>query len=176
MLAEDSSSRALKLVYDRYHADIEKHIKYYLGARDGSRAVLSDVFLAIWDQREQLAVIDSPVGWIMRVVRNKSFDYIKRNGTHNTVPLGPGFEATENSSPTSQLEFRQMQEQIRKIAEKHLTEKEREIFLLNKFQEYTPAEIATLKERPVQTIKNVLSSALSKIRKRIQDDLRSLVL
>lgn len=173
MLAVESSPQALRRAYDYYHETIEKCIRYYLGSDVNNQEVLSDVFQTLWEQREKVATLDKPLGWLLRVARNLALDRLHRNDILVFSSLGTAMEATETSTPSSLLEYQDLQEVIRE-ASCHLTPKEKDIFQLIKLEGWSPAEVAQQQRLSVQTVKNHLHRALDKIKMTLPKYLRSL--
>lgn len=133
--------------------------------------LMQEVFLKIWLCRDQLAGIESPRSWILRMVYNKIFNWIKSQKLKEARYPELAAEAISGGAavhydPAVLAEIRQV---VAKAVHR-LPEQTRKVYQLNREQGYSISEIAARLELAPQTVKNTLGRSMSSIREYLRDN------
>ena len=123
--------------------------------------VVSDVFLAAWDQAADLRA-GHVKGWLGAVARNKARNKLRQAG--KTLPLEENLlELPDPSDPTEGLTREEERVQVRQAVEA-LSEADREIFLRHYYYAQTVREIAEAMELKEPTVKTRLRRGREKLK------------
>lgn len=123
--------------------------------------VVSDVFLAAWDQAADLRA-GHVKGWLGAVARNKARNKLRQAG--KTLPLEENIlELPDPSDPTEGLTREEERVQVRQAVEA-LPETDREIFLRHYYYAQTVREIAEAMELKEPTVKTRLRRGREKLK------------
>ncbi|MGN8969683.1 RNA polymerase sigma factor [Intestinimonas sp. HCP28S3_D6] len=123
--------------------------------------VVSDVFLAAWDQAADLRA-GHVKGWLGAVARNKARNKLRQAG--KTLPLEENIlELPDPSDPTEGLTREEERVQVRQAVEA-LLETDREIFLRHYYYAQTVREIAEAMELKEPTVKTKLRRGREKLK------------
>ena len=123
--------------------------------------VVSDVFLAAWDQATDLRA-GHVKGWLGAVARNKARNKLRQAG--RTLPLEENLlELPDSSDPTEGLTREEERVQVRQAVEA-LPETDREIFLHHYYYAQTVREIAEAMKLKEPTVKTRLRRGREKLK------------
>ena len=146
---------------------------FMLGNQEDAQDVAQEAFLRCWRNQEGLAEIQNLRAWIFRVGLNAAKDLQRSAWRRRVKPLlGADVMPTVAAPPPTQsLEEQESLQQLRD-ALMHLRPEEKEVFLLRQNGELTYEQIAELHSRPVGTVKTQMRSALQKLRKVLNPEMR----
>lgn len=151
-----------KQLFDKYFDKIRSFIFYRCGDTDAASDMAQDVFMKIWEKREQLNSTDlKPLLYKMAndmVISNyrKSstrMDYEKSMTIQNDSPL----------SPEEELNFEELASTYAKALEK-MPETQRVVFLMSRNDELKYHEIAGCLDISVKAVEKRMSGALQYLR------------
>ena len=129
--------------------------------------VLQDVFIKLWDQREQLKTIDNLGAWCMRMTRNQAID--KTRSRHFKVSAIPeGFDKKDPEADPAQLT-----EQADTLAHlqswmRQLPPAQREVIQLRDVEGFTYEEIGATLQLSASQVKVYLHRARLFLREKVQ--------
>lgn len=63
-----------------------------VGSEEEAKDVVQEVFIRVWNGREQMAEIQNMEAWCMRITRNLSLDRIRSNNRRYAQPIDEGFD------------------------------------------------------------------------------------
>ena len=156
--------------FEEVRDELVSTLWYVLGDKDDAQDIAQEVFLRCWRTQEGLPEVQNLRAWIFRVGLNAAKD-LQRSAWKRRVKAMPGSDimpTTESPPPTQGLEDRETLDLLRE-ALMHLRPEEKEVFLLRQNGELTYEQIAEMSSRPVGTVKTQMRSALSKLRKVLND-------
>jgi RNA polymerase sigma-70 factor, ECF subfamily len=135
----------------------------YIHLRDveDAREVVQEVFINIWDKREQLNFEEELKYYLFRSVKNGCLNFIKKRRL-DTVSLEEGLTAAEDARDDGQdteQRFKAVMVQINQLPEMC-----REIFLMSRMEGLSHKEIAEILEIAPKTVENQIGIGLKKIR------------
>ena len=167
-IAEGEQS-ALKLLYDNYNARLFQLAYAIIRSRESAEEIVADVFIKIWEKREQVRTIENFSFYIYVAARNTSISYLRKQGYNKN------FNLDEAALPYYQLdatpeEMMITNEILQKInrAINELPPKCRLIFKLVKEDGLKYREVAELLEVSTKTVENQIGIALKKIHEAIR--------
>lgn len=156
--------RALMDRYIPYVSAVVWNILRYAMAAEDAEEVVSDVFLAAWDQGEDLQV-GKVKAWLGAVARNKAKNKLRQLGKE--LPLEEDLlELADGVTPQDRLEQQEEAALVRQAVDA-LPPKDREIFLRHYYYAQSVEEIAQKLKMPASTVK----SRLRRGRMRLKDHL-----
>ncbi|WP_345030008.1 RNA polymerase sigma-70 factor [Ravibacter arvi] len=137
--------------------------------------IVQNMFVRLWEKREQVSINESVTGYLYRSVYNDSLNYLKHLKVRDAYQ-NYAMEREQFEQPASeQLETRELEEKIRR-ALGELPEKCRTIFQMSRFEELRYQEIADELSLPVKTVENQMGKALRLLRVKLAEYLPSFLL
>ncbi len=130
---------------------------------DEARDVIQDVFLKLWQKRDELEKIDNMSAFAMRMTRNRCLDLLR---ARRTVPIDQetDHQLKQTSADVhSQVELGESARQIKKLMEQ-LPELQRTVMQLRDIEQLSYEEIAGITQLKVNAIRVNLSRARKKVR------------
>ena len=135
----------------------------FLKNEDEAKDVIQDVFLKLWQKREELEKIENLEAFAMRMTRNRCID-ILRSGKVVPINAKIGRKLEEETEDVhSKIEFREAATQIKSLIGK-LPELQRIIMQLRDIEQLSYEEIADITELKINAVRVNLSRARKKVR------------
>ena len=136
---------------------------HFLKDEDEAKDVVQDVFLKLWQKRDDLGEIENIDAFAMRMTRNRCLDVIR---ARKVVPIDAetGRKLKEESVDVhSKVEFSESAMQIQMLINK-LPDLQRTVMQLRDIEQLTYEEIAEATELQINAIRVNLSRARKKVR------------
>jgi len=150
-----------KSVFESHYPRLVQRAYVILKDQDAAEDVVQDVFVALWNKREDLKITSSLAAYLNRAVINKSLNYLEKNRKQLPVPELPEIR---NYSTEEALAFKELNQQLLQALHQ-LSPQRQIIFSLSLFEGMTNQEIAEEMGLAKKTIDNQLGTALQQIRK-----------
>lgn len=171
-----------------YSAFEELHRRFYttlyalavkkIGDEDEAYDLLQEMFIELWDKREQLSINNLLKNYLKNHLWFKLSGYFRTKGFHEKHLRN--FEAflqheQSNTVYLDEMEVREMDIQFETVIEvinrtiADMPEKMREVFLMSRSNEYSIIDIATKLQISPKTVKNQINNALNRIRRATAD-------
>lgn len=130
---------------------------------------VQDVFLRLWQQKDQLAIETNLQAYLYRAVHNQSMNMlnhakVKEKYQQYAQQRQPQYA----DGPVQQMQARELQQQISKAMAK-IPEKCRTVFHLSRQEELSYKEIAHRLGLSVKTVENQVAKALKILRTELKD-------
>ncbi len=163
-LLKKDDEHAFAEIYSRYAESLVGFASSKLFDLEDARDIIHDVFVKLWQEREQLQVDRDLKAYLFKLTRYRIVDKIRKNITREeyaamvqalAVRYEPGIE--------QQIAAKELQQSIHKFLDE-LSPRVKEIYLLSREENLTIPEIAAQLQLSEQTIKNQLSAALKHLR------------
>lgn len=140
----------------------------YIQDIDTCQEIVHDVFVKLWEKREQIDLSKSVKSYLFTAVSNKCKNHIRDNKKFVTNEL-----ATENTNyndqdALKQLQYQELEEKIQE-AINSLPEKCKEVFELNRYEGLKYKEIAEKLHISVKTVENQMGKALKVLREKLKN-------
>lgn len=156
---QQGDKKAFELIYRTYHYRLIGHLIRLLKSKDLAQEVVQETFIALWDSRDMLHVDNSILPYLYRIASNKTINIFKK-AMHDQryreylYPLiEQGYEQIEQN-----LYHKEQREILQKIIEK-MPERQREIFVLCKFEGKTYEEVANELQLSIHTVHTQIKRA-----------------
>jgi RNA polymerase sigma factor (sigma-70 family) len=132
-----------------------------------SEDVVQEVFVKLWNMRDQLGEIKNHEAFATTITKNLCLDKIKAKKTVSMDDKEYGLQAqlTENTNPYQELEAENNQLMIKKIVDS-LPDQQRTIMMMRDFEEYSFQEMEELTGLNL----NYIRVNLSRARKQVRDE------
>ena len=134
--------------------------------KDGNKAedIVQDCFIKLWDKRNEITFDSNALGYLYRMVRNKSIDYLR---AYKPVANLEDSDI-ENASflASDKVETEELQVRINNAIDA-LPEKCRQVFVLSRFENLSYKEIASQLDISPKTVENQISKALKQLRRKL---------
>jgi len=167
-------SKALEQLYDRYTPLLYTLIKRIIPDKETAEEVLSEVFVIIWRQIDQVDFKSINVyTWMVTLARNKAIDVKNRNMGKVTEEYSEDYEKEKILPKLSQeiesVELEDVLEMKGKIegAIKSLTDAQRYVMELSYYEGVDEIGIAEKLKIPSSTVKSKLQVAIGNLMKKI---------
>jgi RNA polymerase sigma-70 factor (ECF subfamily) len=139
----------------------------FLGNEEEAKDVVQEVFIRVWNGREQMDQIQNWEAWCMRITRNLSLDRIRSITRKNTQPIETSFHVhTEALSPHESTEADESMKQIAELIS-GLPEKQRQVIHLRDVEGYSYNEICEILELDMSQVKVNLFRARNAVREKL---------
>jgi len=137
-----------------------------LGSSEEAKDVVQEVFIRVWNGRDQMASIDNMEAWCMRITRNLSLDKIRARQRKATDPIEENFDI-QNDSRTP-YEATENSENMQRISQliASLPEKQRQVMHLRDVEGYSYNEICEILELDMNQVKVNLFRARNAVREK----------
>jgi len=151
-----------KQIFDSYFDTIRSFIFYHCGDVDAASDMAQDVFMMIWEKRDQI-----DTSQIKALLYKISNDMVISNYRKNTTRLDYEQSMTTNNeaqlSPEEELNFQELSASYAKALEQ-MPEIQRVVFLMNRNDEMKYQEIAECLQLSVKAVEKRMSGALQYLR------------
>jgi len=141
-----------------------------------AKDTIQDVFLKLWEQRQQLHDIRNMEAWLYRLTENKAIDFLRSAAADDRLRETIWHNLSQTRNDTAEwMEAREYNRIIQQAIDL-LPPQRKRIYYLNKKEGLSHAQIADELSLSRHTVKNQLSSALRFIRGFVARSARSLFL
>lgn len=164
---KDGNLRAFSELFDRYGKRLFHFSIGYLKSVENAEEIVQDVFLKIWNIREELLVDKSFESYLFTIAKNAILNTVRKSKSEqvyrNYVKLHPD----KNVLLDDELDFNELEKAYRNAIEQ-LSPRRKEIFLLSKEKFLPNAEIAIKMNISIKTVENQMTSAIAEVRKNLR--------
>ena len=171
---QDGDAGAFEALYDRHGGAAYSLAFRIVGTHAAAEDATQDAFISIWrSQKNYLPERGSVRNWILRIVRSRTIDSLRRSLVHDRRRAsGEGVEETEPATERTDEEALRRDEarNIRTALEK-LPEQQVRVIELAYFGGFTHVEIAEMLDTPLGTVKGRMRLGLDKLHTELAEDL-----
>ena len=164
----DGNRKAFSEMYKRYWEDLFITAAKALRGKEEAADVVQDVFLSLWNRRNELNLQGSLAAYLHTSVRYKCIHYIEKNITHRDYIVQLAEVAISASSPNAEinLQLKEMQQTIKNTVSK-MPPKMQVVYKLSRQEHLSYKEISDCMNISVETVKKHIQHALRLIKKDI---------
>lgn len=157
------STDAYDRLFLRYYPRVLHYIEHLVKSPEIAKDLAQDIFMKIWINREQMAMVDSFDSYVFRAAKNSALNYLE----HMDVRLK--YEAATRDrknvvSMDEEIDAGDMELLVRVVVD-GMPEQRKKIFILSRRQHLKTNEIALMLNLSEKTVKNHLTLALREIKK-----------
>ncbi len=138
----------------------------FLKDDEQAKDVVQDVFLKLWQKRDELAKVDNIEAFAMRMVRNRCLDMIRMNRSFPVEDDKLRHSNEQKSDPDREMDLSETALLVRNVI-RTLPEIQRQVMWLRDIEQMDYKEIAGITELEI----NALRVNLSRARKKVRDEL-----
>lgn len=170
-MALSDSQIALKSLYMAYFGPLMRFTGMYVSSPAEAEEIVSDTFLAIWDNRKQLPGISNFDSYIYTVARHKAISYYRKQHMEQvsldeiSIDLFTSTETTPEEELISQEGIHRLN-----LAIDSLPAKCKMAFKLVREDKLKYKEVAAILDISVKTLEAHLANAVRKLRETLADD------
>jgi RNA polymerase sigma-70 factor (ECF subfamily) len=161
MLARDFKTDVLPI-----HNKLLRFALQILQNEEEAKDVLQDIFLKLWQKRDELGKVENLEAFAIRMTRNRCLDLIRTRRTVSMELVKKNNRMEEDSSDTDYLENTEMAALVKRIISE-LPDLQRTVIHLRDIEQLEYEEIAEATELNVNAIRVNLSRARKKVRDEI---------
>lgn len=165
---------AFEAMFDAYYERLYAFAAGFVGSKGDAREVVHDVFVKIWQRREQWEVNRSLKAYLYQATRNQALNYVERRERRHAVE-----HTMEDSRKPVQSTRRTAEDALRltELAEAiwaaidSLPERRRTTFVLHRQHDMTYSEVAEVMGVSKKTVEHQMGHALKALRNEVSLDL-----
>jgi RNA polymerase sigma-70 factor (ECF subfamily) len=156
---------AFRCLFERYHATLLNDAYRLTADKDMARDIVQEVFLKIWNKKEQLTIQSSGKAYLRRAVVNCSLNFLRTHRRH-LFEMSEQMSEPIDESPERMIALMETETQEARVryAIETLPEKCRLVFVLSRFEKMSHKEIAIEMNISVKTIENQITKAIKMLR------------
>jgi RNA polymerase sigma-70 factor (family 1) len=155
---------AFSVLFFRYTARLAPFVTRLLQSERWSEEIVQDVFMRLWQNRQQLASIEHPGAYLYQMASNRTLDYIKKNAREVKLQYyAARWVKGAADHPDAQRDFQEI-ENLLKEAVNQLPAQRRRVYQLVREEGLSHAEIADRLQISKHTVRNHVAEALHEIR------------
>ncbi|MEP7259488.1 MAG: RNA polymerase sigma-70 factor, partial [Flavitalea sp.] len=154
--------------YQRYWEDLFVTAVKVTHSPEDARDIVQEIFLSLWNRRNELGIAGSMEGYLQTCVRYKAIDYIEKNITRRRY-LEALLETVETNlvpDAETQLKLKELQQAV-SSAVSQMPVRMRQVYQLSRQEQLSHKEIASLLGISDETVKKHIHHALQHIRSAI---------
>ena len=137
------------------------------GNEEEAKDVVQEVFIRVWNGREQMGQVQNWEAWCMRITKNLSLDRIRSDNRRNTYPIDEGFDIRQEAlTPHETTEIHERMQRINLLIAA-LPEKQRQVIHLRDVEGYSYNEICEILELDMNQVKVNLFRARNAVREKL---------
>jgi RNA polymerase sigma-70 factor (ECF subfamily) len=158
-----------------YYVDLSRFAFTYLKNKGLSEEIVQEIFISLWERRDNLNINTSVRAFLYTSVRNRALNYLRNE---NTRKSHENEFALEQATKTSDILDFCLQEQLQyniDDAVNSLPGQCQQIFKLSRYENLTYNEIAQELNISPKTVENQMGIALKKLRNKLAPYLSSIL-
>ena len=161
--------RAFKKLFRTHYSKLCGFAADYVNSVDRARDIVQDVFLDIWDRRENLTVRTSMKSYLYKSVKNRALNEIRKRESRQNMKDDLNYSNTASSDQRTAADAFHMNELSEKVEQaiSDLPDRRRRAFLLHRRHGFTYKEIAEIMEIAPKTVENHIGRALRFLRNQL---------
>ncbi len=158
---------AFNELFDRYGKRLYRFSMGYLKSVEDAEEIVQEVFLKIWNNREELSAQKSFESYLFTIAKNGILNSIRKSKSEQAYLNYAKLHPSKNILLDEELNFVELEKAYKEVVAQ-LSPRRKEIFLFKREQSLSNAEIAEKMNISVKTVENQMTSALYEIRKNLR--------
>lgn len=159
------SKTEFKELFDKYFDTIRRFVYYRCGDTEAASDITQDVFMKIWEKREQFEISDIK-GLLYKMANDKIISDYRKEQTQLNFEQGMIIEQDYNASPEEIIQFEELKKSYSK-ALADMSENQRITFLMNRNEGLKYHEIAQNLNISIKAVEKRISTALAYLKKEL---------
>lgn len=165
---QEGDVAAFRIIYERYWERLYLLAYQKLRSEEEARDMVQELFVKLWERRHKIQIIHTVEGYLFTTLRNQLLNYFKHRGYQLKYAdwLYRQLSDKNNNTVQDTVRYNELNEVIdQEIIT--MPERMREVFLLSRSSGLSSREIAVKLSLREQTVRNLISEALGRIRFRL---------
>lgn len=138
----------------------------YLKNEAQAEDIVQEVFLKLWDKRNEFGKINNIEAWSMTITKNMVLDKIRSEKSFSVDPHGIKLNEYDSETPDVIIERAEIRTDIRRMIEA-LSEKQREVIILREIEGYSYQKIGEIMGIDQNLVRVTLFRARENLRRKI---------
>ena len=172
---QQNDEQALAAIMRKYYTSLYNYGSRFTNDEGLVKDAIQEVFISLWQRRENAATILSPRYYLLRAVKNKVLKSLhQHNNRWGTVQLEDEYDFLQEFSVEKLIIDKQMSEEQATTLRKtmaQLSKRQHELIYLKFYQHLDHAQIAGLMNLSRQSVYNLLHETIQKLRSLWQAEL-----
>lgn len=161
---KENNPSAFDAIYHYYSKSLYIYLLHKLKDPEHCNDVLQDIFITLWEKRDDLQIEVSLKAYLYQAARFKIVDIYRKDAKYQKYLANlADYIIVDPSTITDRIDNRKKLQEI-ETAVNNLPERMKEIFILSRFKHQTTRDIASKTNLSPQTVKNQISKALRILR------------
>ncbi|MBO9683178.1 MAG: RNA polymerase sigma-70 factor [Flavisolibacter sp.] len=161
--------QAFTQIFYHYTQRIYNYIFAKTKSNDLTEEIVQEVFIKLWNKREELAAIQNYEAFIITMATNKTYDFLRKMASEENIKRQAWASVQSYSNITEEtLDFHESRELLHE-AVGQLPPQRKKVFLLSRQQGLSHQEIAEQLDLSPKTVNNHLTEALRFIKEYLRN-------
>lgn len=167
---------AFRKIYESYCEPLYRFANSYLKDSFEADEIVQDVFLKVWERRDEVDEQKSFKSYLYRITVNKVFNELKHRVVRQKYEQHAlNFNQITSETPESSIQFQELNKKLEQLLTQ-LPEQQRNIFIMSRWKGLSNAEIAENLKLSVRTVENQIYRAAKFIKLHLNNDYPLVVL
>ncbi len=143
-----------------------RYARSYLKDETQAEDIVQEVFLKLWDKRNDISRINNIEAWSMTITKNMVLDKIRAKRSYSMDPQEMKINEYDSETPDLIIERAEIRTDIRRMIET-LPDKQREVIILREIEGYSYQKIGEIMGIDQNLVRVTLFRARDNLRKKI---------
>lgn len=171
-LLKEGDWLAFNSIFNTFYLQLYFHCRKYISDPEEAKDLLQNVFLRLWERREEIEIEISLKAYLFRCVKNECLNFIRSSRPNISISEIDGEDVIPDigalSAPDEDAESREIEQAIDSVI-KTLPEQCQKIFIMSRMKGMKNKEIAKLLSVSVRTVDTQIYRALKAMKKGLKD-------
>lgn len=168
---QKGNERAFDTIFKQYYKPLCQFSYSLIKDQDTAENLVQEVFVKLWEKRENMTNIDNLLSYLMGMVRNQSVDFLRKEKANSKIYNQLRPENSENTTE-EQISKNEFEEKLLKSI-LNLPERCRTAIEMSRFEGFSNKEIALKMEISVKGVEALIGRSLKLLRSELQEFLPS---
>ncbi|MCK9206965.1 MAG: RNA polymerase sigma-70 factor [Salinivirgaceae bacterium] len=173
---QEGNKKIFDYLFHCYYSGLVVYAIKYVTEKEAAEDLVQDFFFKLWMQHKQLTINQTIKSYFFVSVKNRCLDYLRHSEIKQKA--SDYFSSVREESITDANDFlveAELSSRIEK-ALNNLPEKSRQVFIMNRFNGFSPKEIAEKENLSIRTVEGHIGKALKLLRLELEPYLPELLL
>jgi RNA polymerase sigma-70 factor (ECF subfamily) len=166
-LIQADSERAFSILFDRYKTSLYRHLFQRIRSEMETEDILQNIFISLWRNRQTIVINDSVLPYLLGAAKKSVFAHYA--STAKAIENSHLLQSADELFEYPEEEFliaREVEELLQQEVEK-MPAMMKQAFQLSRKEHLTVREIAARLSISEQTVKNNITMALQRLRRKL---------
>ncbi|AQG78273.1 RNA polymerase sigma-70 factor [Spirosoma montaniterrae] len=111
-IAREQDAQAFRYLFDHFYQDAYRAAFYLLEDRETAEEAVSDVFVRIWNRRDELETVMHPRAYLLTAIRNQCLNQLRKNNPQHIALDDLTSDPDEVATPEQELIWADLQQHV----------------------------------------------------------------